>query len=64
MGGNYSGSPVIIGDFVYCIAEDGTVVVLAASERYQLVARNRWAKTAAARPPSAATGCICEPIRI
>ena len=37
VGGNYSGSPVLAGDHLYCIAEDGTVVVLAASEKYELI---------------------------
>jgi outer membrane protein assembly factor BamB len=40
VGGNFSGSPVIIGQYVYCIAEDGTVVVLAASPKFNLVAQN------------------------
>lgn len=40
VGGNYSGSPVCAGNHLYCIAEDGTVVVLAASEKYELVSRN------------------------
>ena len=33
VGGNYSGSPIAIEDRLYCIAEDGTVVVLAAAAR-------------------------------
>jgi outer membrane protein assembly factor BamB len=40
VGGNYSGSPVCAGDHLYCIAEDGTVVVLSATEKYDLVSRN------------------------
>jgi outer membrane protein assembly factor BamB len=40
VGGNYSGSPIAILDRLYCIAEDGTVVVLAAGPDYQLIARN------------------------
>lgn len=39
VGGNYSGSPVRVGKHIYCIGEDGTVVVLAASEKYQLVSK-------------------------
>ncbi len=50
VGGNYSGSPVLIGDFLYCIAEDGTVVVLAASEKYQLVARNALGEDSRSTP--------------
>ena len=40
VGGNYWGSPIAIEDRLYCIAEDGTVVVLAAKPEYQLIARN------------------------
>ncbi len=40
VGGNYSGSPVIIDKHLYCIAEDGTVSVLAASPKYAMVAQN------------------------
>lgn len=39
IGGNYSGSPVIAGDKIYCIDEDGQVVVLAASDTFQLLGR-------------------------
>ncbi|MCA9213937.1 MAG: PQQ-binding-like beta-propeller repeat protein [Planctomycetales bacterium] len=37
IGNNFSGSPVIAGDKVYCIAEDGEVFVIAASTEYQLL---------------------------
>jgi len=40
VGGNFSGSPVCVNDRLYCIAEDGEVVVLAADEQYELIARN------------------------
>jgi outer membrane protein assembly factor BamB len=40
VGGNYSGSPVCVGKHLYCIADDGTVVVLAASAKYALISRN------------------------
>jgi outer membrane protein assembly factor BamB len=40
VGGNYSGSPVCVGDKLYCIAEDGQVVVLAAAAEYQLLGRS------------------------
>jgi outer membrane protein assembly factor BamB len=39
VGGNFSGSPVIAGDKVYCIAEDGEVYVIAASKEYQLLGK-------------------------
>lgn len=37
VGGNYFGSPICVGDHLYCIDLDGTVVVLAASDKYQLI---------------------------
>ncbi|MEX2119033.1 MAG: PQQ-binding-like beta-propeller repeat protein [Pirellulales bacterium] len=40
VGGNFSGSPVIAGDRLYAIAENGTVVVLAAGEKFELLGRN------------------------
>ena len=40
VGGNYSGSPVCVADKLYCIAEDGQVVVLAAAAEYQLLGRS------------------------
>ena len=40
IGGGFSGSPVLVDDKVYCIDEAGTVVVLAASKEYKLLARN------------------------
>lgn len=39
IGGNYSGSPIVSGGKVYCIAEDGTAVVLAASKEYKLLGK-------------------------
>ncbi|MEK6246881.1 MAG: PQQ-binding-like beta-propeller repeat protein, partial [Planctomycetales bacterium] len=38
--GNFSGSPVRVGEHLYCISEHGEVVVLDASSDYRLVARN------------------------
>ncbi|HEY4313441.1 MAG TPA: PQQ-binding-like beta-propeller repeat protein [Pirellulales bacterium] len=40
VGGNFSGSPVCVNDRLYCIAEDGEVVVLSATDQYELLARN------------------------
>ncbi|HWA98397.1 MAG TPA: PQQ-binding-like beta-propeller repeat protein [Pirellulales bacterium] len=40
VGGNYSGSPIIAGKKLYCIAEDGTVVVVAAEPKYALLGEN------------------------
>ncbi len=39
VGGNFSGSPVCVNDRLYCIAEDGEVVVLAAGDQYELTAK-------------------------
>jgi len=39
VGGNFSGSPVIVSDHIYCISDDGEVVVLAAAPEYSLVSR-------------------------
>jgi outer membrane protein assembly factor BamB len=40
VGGNFSGSPIIVGDKLMAIAEDGEVVVLAVAEEYKLLAKN------------------------
>ncbi len=40
IGGGFSGSPIIAGDKVYCISEDGELVVLAASDKYALLGRS------------------------
>ncbi len=39
VGGNYSGSPIIAGNRLYCIDEEGTVVVLAAEDHFQLLGK-------------------------
>jgi outer membrane protein assembly factor BamB len=39
VGGSYSGSPVCAGDRIYCVADDGEVIVLAASDRFELLGR-------------------------
>lgn len=40
VGGNYSGSPICVDNKLYCIAEDGTVVVLEAGPKYKLLGQN------------------------
>jgi outer membrane protein assembly factor BamB len=40
VGGNYSGSPIIAGEHLYCIDDDGVVVVLSASDRFAVLGRN------------------------
>ena len=39
IGGNYFGSPVRVADRVYCISRDGKMIVLAAADRYKLLAK-------------------------
>jgi outer membrane protein assembly factor BamB len=39
VGGNYFGSPVRVDDRLYCISRDGELVVLAAADKYRLLAR-------------------------
>ncbi len=40
VGGTFSGSPVRVGDKLYCIDEEGVVVVLAADKQFKLLAKN------------------------
>lgn len=40
VGGNYSGSPVLIDGKLYCISEEGEVVVVAADREFQLLGKN------------------------
>jgi outer membrane protein assembly factor BamB len=40
VGGTYYGSPVIAGGCVYCLSAQGEAVVLRASQKHELVARN------------------------
>lgn len=54
IGGNYSGSPVIAGQRLYCIDDDGLVVVLAASEQFQLVGKNPLGEASRSTPAVAA----------
>jgi outer membrane protein assembly factor BamB len=39
VGGSFSGSPVRVGRHLYCISDDGEVVVLAAADRFAVVGR-------------------------
>jgi outer membrane protein assembly factor BamB len=39
VGGSFYGSPVCVNDRLYCIAKDGEVAVVAASEKYEVLAR-------------------------
>lgn len=40
IGGGFSGSPIIAGDMIYCISEDGELVVMDASKEYRLRGRS------------------------
>ena len=50
IGGNFSGSPVIAGDRIYCIDEDGDVVVLAAGEQFQLLGKSPLGEASRSTP--------------
>jgi outer membrane protein assembly factor BamB len=50
VGGNYSGSPVRVGDKVFTISADGEVVVLAAAKEYQLLGRTPLGEASRATP--------------
>ena len=39
VGGNYSGSPVCVNGKLYCVAQDGTVVVVKAGPQYRLLGK-------------------------
>lgn len=39
LGGTYFGSPVRVDDRIYCMSREGDLVVLAAADKYQLLAR-------------------------
>jgi outer membrane protein assembly factor BamB len=40
VGGNYFGSPIRVGDYIYCMEAKGEMVVVAAKDQFELVARN------------------------
>ena len=40
VGGNFSGSPVLVGDRMFCISEEGTVHVVQASKDFKPLAKN------------------------
>ncbi|NQT52260.1 PQQ-binding-like beta-propeller repeat protein [bacterium] len=50
VGANFFGSPVRVGDRLYCISMKGDVFVLAASDTYKLLARNRLGERSYATP--------------
>lgn len=50
LGGTYSASPVCAGDHIYCVADDGNVVVLAASDTFQVLGRNTLGEATQSTP--------------
>jgi len=50
VGGSFYGSPVCVAGRLYCISRDGDVVVLAASEKYELLARVPLGEPSSATP--------------
>ncbi len=50
IGGNYSGSPVIVRDKIYCIDQDGLVVVLQADKEFKEISRNPLGEPSRATP--------------
>lgn len=57
IGSNFSGSPVCVGDKLYCIDEQGVVYVLAAEKQYALLGKNPLDEASRATP-SVARGKI------
>jgi outer membrane protein assembly factor BamB len=50
VGGNYFGSPIRIGDRIYCMSADGDCVVIAATPEFKLLARNALGEGSRATP--------------
>jgi outer membrane protein assembly factor BamB len=48
--GEYSASPVCAGERLFCVSNDGDVVVLAAEAKYQFLARNRLGEPVQSTP--------------
>jgi outer membrane protein assembly factor BamB len=54
VGGSYFGSPVRVDDRIYCISREGELVVLAATDKYQLLGRIPLGE------PSSSTPAVCK----
>ncbi len=52
--GNFSGSPIRVGNYLYCLAEDGDCFVLQAGPKFNLVARNPTGEVSRSTPAVAA----------
>ena len=51
IGGSFSGSPVCVGDRIYCVAlDDGKVVVLAAKDKFEVLAENQLGEATQCTP--------------
>ena len=50
LGGNFSGSPVCSGNYLYCTSNEGTVHVLAIGDAYELLAKNPLGEATQATP--------------
>lgn len=50
VGGNYSGSPVRVGDHIFCVSAEGDVVCLAAADKYKLLGRSSLGEASRASP--------------
>ena len=50
LGGSYFGSPVRVDDRLYCISREGELVVLAAADKYQLLARINLGEQSSSTP--------------
>ena len=53
VGGNFYGSPICIDGKLYCVDLDGTVVVIAAADTFQVLARNPLGESSMATPATA-----------
>ncbi len=50
VGGNYFGSPVRVGNCIYCLADNGEAVAVAASETFELLGRSPLGETSRSTP--------------
>ena len=50
VGGNYSGSPIRVGNKVYCIAENGELVVVGATKKYGLLGKTALGEDSRSTP--------------
>jgi len=50
VGGNYSGSPVCVGDRIYGVSAEGEVVTLAASDKFEVLGRSPLGESTRATP--------------